>query len=301
MKTSPSPSTLRRFIRFFPAAAFVLAFLFASQPSLPAQEGEPPAQEETQSVQSDEGTTVPVETIRRDEIGDIATIDWGEEIAKGGWVALVLIVLVFASVAFVVERLISVRRKAFLPDALVASTCRKWEAGDIEGAAEEARDDRSAFGRTVRYLARHAHFPYSVVSATVADIGAREVQSQMRRSYPLVVIATISPLLGLLGTIIGMIEAFQKVALLGDTGDAAVLADSIGKALITTALGLIIAIPTLSCYHYFRSRISGFATALEESVEELLGIHVQYLMKQERDGDAGNDEPPASDHRNEDA
>ncbi|MFP4353006.1 MAG: MotA/TolQ/ExbB proton channel family protein [Puniceicoccaceae bacterium] len=263
--------------------------MFASPLGVLAQEGEAPAQQTENGTQAENGTPVPVETTGRDELGDVATIDWGEELAKGGWVGVVLIVLMFASLAFVVERLISVRRKAFLPGALVESTCAKWEAGDLEGAAEAARGDRSAYGRTVRYLARHAHFPYSVVSATVADIGAREVQSQMRRSYPLVVIATISPLLGLLGTIIGMIESFQKVALLGDTGDAAVLADSIGKALITTALGLIIAIPTLGFYHYFRSRISGFATALEESVEELLGIHVQYLMKWEEDAeDAGN-------------
>ncbi len=256
-----------------------------------AQEPASPEQLEA-GTEAPGGTEIPIVQSSTDRIDDLATVDWGEELAKGGWVAIVLILLIVAAVAFVVERFITVRRKAFLPSNLEEQVRKKWQAGDLDGAAREAKGNSSAYGRVVRYLSRHAHFPYSVVSVTAADIGAREQQAQMRRSYPLLVIATISPLLGLLGTIIGMIEAFQKVALLGDTGDAAVLADSIGKALITTALGLIIAIPTLAFYHYFRSRISGFATALEEAIEELLGTHVQYLMNREKEEAAETNPEP---------
>jgi biopolymer transport protein ExbB len=99
---------------------------------------------------------------------------------------------------------------------------------------------------------------------------SRMISRQNQRNYPLAVVATISPLLGLLGTIIGMIESFQKVALMGDTGDASILADSIGTALITTALGLMVAIPSLAAYHFFKSRINSFGIQLEESVDHLM-------------------------------
>ena len=101
---------------------------------------------------------------------------------------------------------------------------------------------------------------------------SRAVGRQLQRTYPLAIVATVSPLLGLLGTIIGMIEAFQKVAIMGDTGDASVLADSIGKALITTAIGLIVAIPALSAYHYFKMKINNLGIRIEEEMDEMLAL-----------------------------
>jgi biopolymer transport protein ExbB len=121
-----------------------------------------------------------------------------------------------------------------------------------------------------RYIARHTHLPFEILALGVTDMISRAVSRQHLRTYPLAVVATISPLLGLLGTIIGMIESFQKVALMGDTGDASILADSIGKALITTALGLIIAIPSLASYHFFKSKINSFGIRLEETVDTLM-------------------------------
>ena len=90
-----------------------------------------------------------------------------------------------------------------------------------------------------------------------------------QRSYPLAIIATMAPMLGLLGTVIGMIEAFSKVAILGDTGDAALLADSISKALITTDMGLVLAIPALGAYHYLKQKLSIAELAIEENLEAM--------------------------------
>lgn len=102
------------------------------------------------------------------------------------------------------------------------------------------------------------------------DIAGRDLRGHLQKAYPIAVAATVAPLLGLFGTVIGMIEAFEIVAIAGSLGDASLLAGSISKALVTTAAGLIIAIPALATYHYFKSRTHAFAMALESDVNELL-------------------------------
>ena len=100
--------------------------------------------------------------------------------------------------------------------------------------------------------------------------GVREIRKHLRRAYPLALVATIAPLLGLLGTVIGMIGAFDKVSAAGSLGDASMLGGDISKALITTATGLCIAVPALALYHFFKSRTNMYGMILEEEVCELI-------------------------------
>jgi len=102
------------------------------------------------------------------------------------------------------------------------------------------------------------------------DIASREIAQQLQRAYPLAVVATLEPLLGLLGTVLGMIESFDSIVQTGTVGDPSLLAAGISKALVTTAVGLIIAIPFLGLYHYFKSRTNYFASILEEEVTDLI-------------------------------
>ena len=88
----------------------------------------------------------------------------------------------------------------------------------------------------------------------------------------LAVIGNIAPLLGLLGTVTGMIRAFMKIQRLGGIVDASVLAGGIWEALITTAAGLSVAIPTLVAYHYFEGRIDNIASQIKDVASELLEI-----------------------------
>lgn len=199
-------------------------------------------------------------------------IDWLAEVFKGGLTAAVLVVLGMAGLAFILERILVVKARTFVPPDLVNRLRPLTSAGQLDEVRRLTEKEPSVFGRAAHYIAGHTHLPYDLLSIGVSDLGARELRKQLQRTYPLAVVATLSPLLGLLGTIIGMIEAFQKVALMGDTGDASVLADSIGKALITTALGLVIAIPALGAYHYFKSRIAQLGNLLEEEVDEILSL-----------------------------
>ena len=118
------------------------------------------------------------------------------------------------------------------------------------------------------------------VSTTAGDIAAVELRYHTRRCYPLAVVATLSPLLGLLGTVFGMIESFDVVAIGGALGDASQLAGGISKALITTAAGLVIAVPSLAMFHYFRERTNLYGDMLDREVTDLV---VEWLMKKEPD------------------
>ena len=118
----------------------------------------------------------------------------------------------------------------------------------------------------------------SDVSAIAGELVSRELDIQNQKAYPLGIVATISPLLGLLGMILGMIDTFETVALAGSLGDPTQLAAGISEALVTTGLGLAIAIPFLSLYHFFKYRTAGFGVQLEEQVTGLL---TAWLMKPE--------------------
>lgn len=213
------------------------------------------------------------------------TIDWVAEVLKGGVTSIILLVVGFIAVVFIIERLISVRAANFIPKALESKLVKLTKESDFAGIDKACTKQNSVLAKIAGYIATHTHIPFEILSFGVTDMITRTVSRQHQRTYPLAVVATISPLLGLLGTIIGMIESFQKVALMGDTGDASVLADSIGKALITTALGLIIAIPSLASYHYFKSKINSFGIRLEESVDTLMSpwLHPEATGKTEEE------------------
>ena len=197
-------------------------------------------------------------------------IDWLAECLKGGWTMVALAALSVAGLAFIIERLVTVRRARFAPAALAGKLAPLLKQGAFEQAMKVSRQYPSALGRVAEAMVLHRGEGRADVSAAAADVGAREISNQFQRNAPLAVIAGLAPLLGLLGTMIGMIEAFQLVAIYGDEGGASMLADSIAKALITTAAGLVIAIPALAAYHFFKARVHGLAHEVEERAESLL-------------------------------
>lgn len=144
--------------------------------------------------------------------------------------------------------------------------------------AARVRRRLSALGRVVAFIVRHRANTINDVSAAVSDIASREIGRHMLLLYPLAPVAVISPLLGLFGTVVGMIEAFEVVATAGVMGDPSLLASSISKALVTTAWGLIVAMPTLFFYHLFKLRTNALAKLLEEEASTLL---TDWLMTKE--------------------
>lgn len=128
----------------------------------------------------------------------------------------------------------------------------------------------SVLGQVIVALADHKDAAHSDVSTLAGDLASRKMRYHLQRAYPLAVVATISPLLGLFGTVYGMIGAFESVALAGEMGDPSIMAGDISFALITTALGLVIAVPALTAYHFFRIRTNMLALGLEEQMSHLV-------------------------------
>lgn len=189
---------------------------------------------------------------------------------QGGWTMVFLLFASIAGVGFALERLVNLRSSAIAPKGLAQKADDLWRAGKWDEIESLPEKSNSTLARVVAVIARHRHSSMADVSVMAGDVASRDMRRHMQKAYPLAVVATVSPLLGLFGTVIGMIGAFDKVAVAGSLGDASLLGGDISKALITTAAGLTIAIPALSLYHYFRHRLSLYALMLEEETGELI-------------------------------
>ncbi|MFC4992903.1 MotA/TolQ/ExbB proton channel family protein [Rubritalea tangerina] len=207
-----------------------------------------------------------------------ASIDWVSELQKGGATGVALFVVAAAGVLFVVERLVNMRRSHIVGEqSVVAQAVALAESKDSDQAKALYQEHPSSFTKVVQHMAEHQDLEPAEVLESAADLAGRDIESHRRKIYGLGVVSTIAPLLGLLGTMVGMIEAFSKFSKLTDSSEAAlVLGDSIGKALITTAVGLIIAIPSLAAFHYFKVRLGALADQLEA---ELDAVHRKWFRK----------------------
>jgi biopolymer transport protein ExbB len=173
-------------------------------------------------------------------------------------------------VAFTLERLIRLRRKRIAPKTLVPRIRKLWTDGQYDDLIRVCRQDGSLLGEAIRTMTEHRTAPLEDLRTMVADALSSEMRLHFRRIHPLAIGATVAPLLGLFGTVSGMISAFNHFRLLGETGDPTVFAGDISLALITTQFGLLVAIPGLFLWHLFRNRTNMFTDELERTVQELL-------------------------------
>jgi biopolymer transport protein ExbB len=205
-----------------------------------------------------------------------AEIDWFYEMTKGGATGIVLFALAFVMVTIALERLFNLRSGRVVPPDFTKRVLPLWTEGKFDELKAVCRQTPSTMARMTSFLVEHRALPAELLIQGASDIGIRELLHEQKRSYGLAVIAGLAPLLGLLGTIIGMIESFKLVEIYGDEGGATILAGSISKALITTALGLIIAIPSMALYHWFKYKIQVINKTLDEQMEVLVN---EWLLK----------------------
>jgi len=137
---------------------------------------------------------------------------------------------------------------------------------------ERCAHDRSSLARVVEAGLRRARAPWLEREKAVEDAGSREVERLSANLKPLVVISMIAPLLGLLGTVWGMIQAFAQIGLGQGLGKPEALASGISLALVTTAAGLAVAIPAQAAYYWFRGRIDRFVRRTEDLYVELSAL-----------------------------
>ncbi len=197
-------------------------------------------------------------------------IDWAAQIKAGGAWMYPLYILGLVAIVISVQRFMTSREEHLAPKKLRSLVRNNLSQDDVGGALKACEEHPSPLGEALGFIFKHKEAGREVVSETAGDIAARDIKDHLNRIYPLSVIASLSPLLGLLGTIVGMIEAFGLVAMYGDEGGAAVLSDAISKALITTATGLIIAAPSIAVYFIIRKRIMGLASIIEVEIENAI-------------------------------
>lgn len=187
----------------------------------------------------------------------------------GGWAMYPILLASVLVLGIVVERFWTLRRKAVLPPGL-ADEVRAWTAvRKPEPVHLEALAENSPLGTILAGALRARPFGRDAVRERVEDEG-RQVVHEMERFLSLLgTIALISPLMGLLGTVSGMIRMFLAIMTSG-VGDASALAGGIGEALICTAAGLVVAIPAYVFHRYFRQKIVGYTLAMEREVIALL-------------------------------
>lgn len=204
------------------------------------------------------------------------SVAWGGRLRQGGTTGLVQLGLSVFGAGFVFERLFRLRRKHLVPDGLARKASQLWRDGRYDELEKLGETQPSTLARAISFIARNRNSPMLEVSEICGDLVTRELAGHYQRAYPLGIVATLAPLLGLLGMILGMIETFETVALAGALGDPTQLASGISEALVTTGLGLAIAIPFLALYHFFKFRTAGFGAELEEQVTSLLSA---WLLK----------------------
>jgi biopolymer transport protein ExbB len=201
---------------------------------------------------------------------------WGERLKHGGTTGMVQLAVSIFGAGFIFERLFRLRRKYILPAGLAGRARQLWSEGRFAELEKLGETEPSTLARAIAFIAKNRASPMVEVSEIAGELVSRELASHYQRAYPLGIVATLEPLLGLLGMILGMIQTFETVALAGALGDPTQLAAGISEALVTTGLGLAIAIPFLALYHFFKHRTTGLGAELEEEVSSLLSA---WLMR----------------------
>ena len=194
-------------------------------------------------------------------------------IAAGGLIGYLILIMSLVSVSFIIEHFVSIRKGVFLPEQLEQQLDETLEQNNIDHALEICKDDDSFLAMVISSGLQRAGsvFGFFDMQSAMQETSEREISRLYRKLEYLTFIAASAPMLGLLGTVTGMIASFNQIALTEGTAKPSQLAGGISEALVTTCLGLVVAIPTMFFVAFFRNRIDGYIAETETVVERLMG------------------------------
>ncbi len=181
-------------------------------------------------------------------------IDLVQLFHDGGAIGYVICVLSLAMMALVFEHLLSIRRGTMIPAGLAEEAHRLISQGQFKAAEELCRSKPSLLGYMLASGLPEVNLGYSAVEKAMEDAAAEQAARLYRKIEYLSLISTVAPMLGLLGTVWGMILAFMEFERKA-VPEIRELAPGVYKALVTTLFGLIVAVPAISAFAYFRNRI----------------------------------------------
>ncbi|MFT6624274.1 MAG: biopolymer transport protein ExbB [Cycloclasticus sp.] len=188
---------------------------------------------------------------------------------QGGWLMVPIIACSIISLAIIGERFWSLSSKKINPSQLVSSVWKLHKANQLDKSRVQSLSVSSPLGRVLAAGIMNQSHGREIMKESVEEAGRQVVHELEKYLNTLGTIASITPLLGLLGTVIGMIKVFAAIMEFG-VGDPSVLAGGISQALITTAAGLTVAIPTLMFYRYFRGRVDELVIKMEDEAVRML-------------------------------
>lgn len=184
-------------------------------------------------------------------------------LSKGGLLVVPILMCSVLALAIFVERLIRFARMRSRGAGLASKTVSLIHQGDSEAAERLARESNSPMGRVLTRALGVRNQERKTVETVIAHSTEEEVRKLSAYIQALATIGNIAPLLGLLGTVIGMIKAFMVIQQMGGKVNAAVLAGGIWEAMLTTALGLAVALPTMVAHSYLLARVDNYEARLQ--------------------------------------
>jgi biopolymer transport protein ExbB len=192
-----------------------------------------------------------------------------ELVQAGGWLMIPILLCSVIAAAIVVERLWTLRQKKVIPEKLLTGI---WNLLSNDALTEQhisEIENGSPLGRVLAAGLINRHLSRDLIRESIEENGRHVVHEMERFMNTLGTISTIAPLLGLLGTVIGMIRVFTAITVIG-IGDPAQLAGGISEALITTAAGLSVAIPSLIFHRHLKRKIDELVVAMEQEAMKLV-------------------------------
>jgi len=194
-----------------------------------------------------------------------------EIIVSGGLLMIPIIICSILAVAIVGERFWSLQKEKITPKHLVAQIWQWYKSNSLDDNHIQALRNSSPLGRVLAAGLINRNHPREIMKEAIEDTGRQVVPQLERYLNMLGTIAAISPLLGLLGTVIGMIKVFAAITVQG-VGNPTVLAGGISEALVTTAAGLSVAIFALMFHRYFRRRVDELVLKMEEEAMKIVEV-----------------------------
>lgn len=192
-----------------------------------------------------------------------------ELVREGGWIMLPLILCSVIALGIILERFWSLRVKRVCPEHLLAEVWPWVKSGQPDPKRMEALRRHSPLGQILYAGLLHRNDSRELMKEAIEDTGRHVVHELERYLNTLGTIAAITPLLGLLGTVIGIMEVFAVITQQG-TANTQALSGGIAQALITTVTGLIIAIPALILYRYFRGKVDDLVVRMEADAIKMI-------------------------------
>lgn len=192
-----------------------------------------------------------------------------EIVKAGGPVMMPIILASIIAAAIFLERLWTLQQRRVLPAELTEKVWKWVERREIQDKHIVALQQNSPLGKILAAGLANRHRDRAIIKEAIEDTGRHVVHELERFIGALGTIASVSPLLGLLGTVVGMIRTFNAIQTEG-VGDPAALGGGIAEALITTAAGLTVAIPALLGYKYLRGRVASLVIQMEKESIKLV-------------------------------